>query len=102
MAKEQHVNQKNDLILVGSNIKRLRLQKHIKQIDFVAKLQLMDVNVTTFSLCKIENNLQNPTASLISAAAKLLDCDYNELFRPLNDTDGSNEKAPQKNTTLNK
>ncbi len=72
-----------DNIIVGANIKRLRLAQHIKQVDFVAKLQLKNVNISVFSLCKIEKGTQNPTASLIIAAAELLGCDFNELFRPV-------------------
>ena len=39
--------------LVGSNIKRLRIERKMKAIDIVARLQLMNIDVTSgiFSNC---------------------------------------------------
>ena len=83
MKKEHRIIQVNDISIVGANIKRLRKANHIKQNTLVAKLQLMNVNISVFSLCKIEKGMQNPTVSLLVALTDLLGCDFNDLFCPI-------------------
>ena len=41
---------KQDEIKIGANIKAIRKQKKIKQIDVVRKMQLMGVDITRESL----------------------------------------------------
>lgn len=94
MKKEHRIIQVHDISIVGENIKRLRKQQKIKQIDFVAKLQLMNVDITAYALCKIESGNQNPTVSLLTAATHLLGCDYNALFRPIDEPGVKRDEAP--------
>ena len=87
MKKEEKNLHLHNNSIIGANIKRLRKARKITQIDFVAKLQLMNVDITSYALCKIENGNQNPTVSLLVAVTQLLDCDYNALFHPLTEPD---------------
>lgn len=81
MKNENRVIQVNDVDIIGQNIKRLRKEHKLNQQDFVAKLQLLNLDISTYTLSRIENGHQNPTVSLLIAVTKLLDCDYNALFQ---------------------
>ena len=72
----QHLNP-----LVGSNIKRLRKEKRMKAVDVIAKLQLMNVYVTTGIFSKVENGRNNPTVDMLVALTEIFDCDFNEFFK---------------------
>lgn len=96
MKKEYRILQVRDVDIIGKNIKRLRKEHHIKQTDFVAQLQLMDINISVYSLSKIENGIQNPTVSLLMAVTSLLKCDYNEFFKNPSETSEELEDADPK------
>ncbi|MDE6852597.1 MAG: helix-turn-helix transcriptional regulator, partial [Lachnospiraceae bacterium] len=55
-------------------------KSNLTQTDILAKLQLKGVEISVYSLSKIENGRQNPTVSLLSALTEILDCDYNSFF----------------------
>lgn len=79
MKNELRIIQVND-INIGENIKKLRNQRKLRQTDVIAKLQLLDVDISIYSYSKIENGRQNPTVSLLVALTDILSCDYNSLF----------------------
>lgn len=72
----QHLNP-----IVGSNIRRLRKEKGMKAVEVIAKLQLVEVNVTTGIFSKIENGRNNPTVDMLIALTDILGCDFNDFFR---------------------
>ena len=72
---------KNDSILIGSNIKRIREEKHIKPKDLVRLVNLEGTNLNVFSLSKIEADTQHIKASQFRAIAKVLKVDYQELLK---------------------
>ncbi|MGN0141214.1 MAG: helix-turn-helix domain-containing protein [Roseburia sp.] len=72
--------QVNDLC-IGNNIRHLRESKKIKQTDMVKKLQLLGVDISTFSYNRIEKGTQNPTVSFLLACCTIFECDANALFR---------------------
>ena len=72
----QHLNP-----IVGGNIKRLRKERNMKAVDVIAKLQLMDIYVTTGIFSKVENGRNNPTVDMLIALTELFDCDFNEFFK---------------------
>ena len=72
--------QVNSDIKIGDNLKRLRLNKGYKQTEFVVKLQLSGVDISVYSLNRIEKGTQNPTTDLLQACCVLLDCDMNAIF----------------------
>lgn len=72
---------KQDAIHIGENIKAIRKQKKIKQIDIVRKMQLMGIDITRESLVKIERGIQHIYASQLKAIKEILDTSYDELLK---------------------
>lgn len=79
---------KNDSILIGSNIKRIREEKHIKPKDLVRLVNLDGTDLNVFSLSKIEANRQHIKASQFCAIAKALKVEYKELLKLPDETEG--------------
>lgn len=79
MKNEIRIIQVDD-INIGKNIKTLREKSNLTQTDILAKLQLKGVEISVYSLSKIENGRQNPTVNLLSALTEILDCDFNAFF----------------------
>ena len=52
--------------LVGTNIKRLRLEKKLRNKDVVTKLQLLGVEISTGTYSKVELGLNNPSVDPVS------------------------------------
>ena len=76
----QHLNP-----IIGSNIKRLRLERGMKATGVIAKLQLKNVNVTTGIFSKVENGRNNPSVSMIIALAEFFNVSYDEFFKRKDD-----------------
>ena len=74
----QHLNP-----IVGTNIRRLRKERGMKATEVIAKLQVMNVNVTTGIFSKVENGWNNPTVDMLIALTDIFDCDFNEFFKRL-------------------
>lgn len=73
---------KNDeQIQIGSNIKRVRRQKHMKAAELIREVNLLGVDLNTFSLSKIEANTQHIKASQFKAILTVLGCSADELLR---------------------
>jgi len=73
---------KNDEhIEIGTNIKRIRIQKKVKGSDLIREVNLRGVDLNTFSLSKIEANSQHIKASQFKAVAEVLGCDPMELLQ---------------------
>ncbi len=72
---------KQDAIFIGKNIKAIRKQKKIKQIDVVSKMQLMGIDITRESLVKIERGIQHIYATQLKAIKEILDTSYEELLK---------------------
>ena len=73
------VNQRTNLL--GENIRKLRLEKGIRNKDIVAQLQVHGVEVSTGTYSKIELGINNPSVDLLIALTKILDCDFNAFFK---------------------
>lgn len=78
----ERINQHKNPI-IGSNIRRLRLERNMKATEVIAKLQLKDVNVTTGIFSKVEHGRNNPSVDMIIALQEIFDVDYKEFFKPL-------------------
>lgn len=76
----ERVNQRTNHLL-GKNIKRLRLEKGLRNKDMVARLQTRNVDVTTGTYSKIEMGLNNPSVDLLIALTEIFGCDFNEFFQ---------------------
>ncbi len=77
---EQKIKQDN--IRIGENIRRIRKQKKIKQVELVRKMQLLGIDITRESLVKIERGIQHIYASQLRAIKEVLETSYDELFKP--------------------
>ena len=71
---------KCDEIHIGENIRRIRKEKNIKQVDLVRKVQLEGVLLTRESLVKIERGIQHIYATQLCAIKNALDTSYDELL----------------------
>lgn len=67
--------------MVGQNIAKLRKQQHIKQKDFIAKLQTNGIDINPTSYSKLEGQFRIATDKEIYVIAKLLNVDINDLFK---------------------
>ena len=72
---------KQDTIFIGKNIKDIRKQKKIKQVDVVRQMQLMGVDITRESLVKIERGIQHIYATQLKAIKEILGTSYDELLK---------------------
>ena len=66
--------------IIGKRAERLRKEQHIKQKDFVARLQVagLDINPTSYS--KLEGQLRNATDKEVYAIALVLKVPIESLF----------------------
>lgn len=76
----QHLNP-----IIGSNIKRLRLERGMKATEVIAKLQLKNVNVTTSIFSKVENGRNNPSVDMLIALKEIFNVSYDEFFKKKDD-----------------
>ena len=72
---------KQDAIFIGENIKAIRKQKKIKQIEIVRRMQLMGIEITRESFVKIERGIQHIYASQLKAIKEILDTTYEDLLK---------------------
>ena len=79
MNKTERIKQGSSPI-IGFNIRRLREQKRLRNMDMVAKLQLEGIPINTSTLSKIEQGACNPTTEQLIALRKILGCDYSDFF----------------------
>lgn len=75
----ERVNQRTNHIL-GKNIKRLRVEKGLRNKDIVAQLQLHGVEITTGTYSKVEMGINNPSVDMLIALTQILHCDFNSFF----------------------
>lgn len=76
----ERVNQRTNHLL-GSNIKRLREEKELRNRDIVAQLQLRGIEISTGTYSKVELGLNNPSVDLLIALTDILGCDFNAFFK---------------------
>ena len=68
-------------INIGANIRAIRKQKNIKQVDLVRLLQLEGVEITRETLVKIESGVQHIKASQLRGIRDALGTTYDELLK---------------------
>lgn len=72
---------KQDEILIGQNIRRIRKEKGIRQTEMVIMMQLENAPLTREALVKIERGIQHIQASQLRAVRKVLNTTYDELLK---------------------
>lgn len=76
----ERVNQRENHIL-GSNIRKLREAKGLRNRDVLAQLQLRGIDIARSTYSKMELGINNPTVDVLIALTEILDCDFNALFQ---------------------
>ncbi|MCI8556321.1 MAG: helix-turn-helix transcriptional regulator [Lachnospiraceae bacterium] len=76
------VNQRTNHLL-GENIKKLRIQKGMRNKDIVSQLQLLGVDISTGTYSKVEAGLNNPSVDMLIALTQILECDFNAFFQEI-------------------
>lgn len=66
--------------VIGKNAEKFRKEQGIKQKDFIAKLQLMGVDVNPTSYSKLEGQLRIATDKEVFAIAKILKISPEQLL----------------------
>ena len=66
--------------IIGSNIRRIRLEKGIGQTELVKQLQLMDVDITRETLVKIESGKQHIKLEQIIGVKTVLEVEFDNLL----------------------
>lgn len=66
--------------IIGSNIRRIRIEKGIGQTELVKQLQLMNVDITRETLVKIESEKQHIKLEQLRGIKKLLNIEYSEIL----------------------
>ena len=66
--------------IVRYNIERLRKEQGIKQKDFIAKMQLMGVDINSTSYSKLEGQVRIATDKEVYVVSRILGVDINQLF----------------------
>lgn len=66
--------------MIGRNAEKLRKEKGIIQKDFIAKLQILGVDVNPTSYSKLEGQIRIATDKEVFAIAKALNVPIEDLF----------------------
>lgn len=70
--------------IIGSNIRRIRLEKGIGQTELVKQLQLIDVDITRETLVKIESGKQHIKLEQIIGIKNILNINIEKLLEENN------------------
>ena len=72
----------DQVIDIGSNIRKIRKDKKMGQTELVRQLQLHGVVMTRETLVKIERGIQHIQANQLRGIRDILETSYDELLRP--------------------
>ncbi len=75
----ERINQRTNH-LVGTNIRRLRIQCGLRNCDVVTMLQLQGLDISTATFSKVETGINNPSVDMLIALTEIFKCDYNAFF----------------------
>ncbi len=70
-----------DCNMIGKKTEELRKARGIKQKDFIARLQILGVDVNPTSYSKLEGQIRIATDKEVFAIAKILNVNVDELFK---------------------
>lgn len=79
MEKQERINQTH-MGIVGANIKKIRIKKGLRASDVIAKLQLLNISISSTSFSKIEHGVTNPPVALLAGLTQIFNCEYNDFF----------------------
>ena len=76
----ERVNQRTNHLL-GENIRKLRIEKQMRNKDVVAQLQIRGVKISTGTYSKVELGLNNPSVDMLIALTEIFSCDFNAFYK---------------------
>lgn len=82
--KKEKLIQQSEMPIVGTNIKRLRMERNLKNVEVVTALQIKGCTISPPILTKIEQGINNPTVEILIGLAELFDCSFDEFFKQYN------------------
>lgn len=66
--------------LIGKNIRRLRIERGLRSMDVVCRLQLKGIGISSSTFSKIESGHSNPSVEMIMALTEIFQCGYGKFF----------------------
>lgn len=82
----ERVNQRTNHLL-GKNIRRLRIERGLRNKDVVTQLQIRGIEISTGTYSKVELGLNNPSVDMLIALTEIFSCDYNAFFQKIDIAD---------------
>ena len=76
----ERVNQRTNHLL-GTNIRKLRMERNLRNKDVVVQLQLRNVEISTGTYSKVELGFNNPSVDMLIALTEIFHCDFNAFFQ---------------------
>lgn len=67
--------------IISTNIKRLREERNLKNVEFARSLQIKGYTISAPILTKIEAGINNPSVEILICLAELFDCSFDEFFK---------------------
>lgn len=68
---------------IGQNIQKLRRQSSLTQDEVVARMHLMNLNISKSTYAKIETNRMNIRVSELVALKMIFNADFTDFFKGL-------------------
>ena len=69
-----------DKNICGANIERIRKEKNMKQLEVVAQLQVMGIDINPSSYSKLEGQQRLASDMEVQAIARVLNVSIDDLF----------------------
>lgn len=66
--------------LIGKNIRRLRIERGLRNMDVICRLQLKGIGISSSTYSKVESGRSNPSVDMILALTEVFQCSYEEFF----------------------
>lgn len=67
--------------IIGKRVEQLRIEKGIKQKDFVSKMQVMGCDINPTSYSKLEGQIRMASDKEVYAISKILGVSADSLFK---------------------
>lgn len=66
--------------LIGRNIRRLRIERGLRSMDVICRLQLKGIGISSSTYSKVESGRSNPSVDMLLALTEVFQCSYDEFF----------------------
>lgn len=70
----------NNLNVIGENLRKIRIEKHLSQANLTMELNLLGINLHKNDIYMIENNKRTVKDYEVLGLMKILNISYNDLF----------------------